>query len=203
VILIAVVFARLSLHTWLYRWRYLGLCLPVIFGVHMLFSSAGDGGIITRLLIALRWTLGVANLVGWCAFAARWIDPAALPDAIHQLLRPLAKRGLPVEDGFQVLFIALRFGPLVLAEYQRLSTAWLLLVGRPANRLVDRLERLRASVPALILFSLHKSETLAASMMVRGYGVVRSRTCYTDRRLSRADWIGLTGAFALLAGWWL
>ena len=191
--------------------RYLIWLLPFTLIMHLLFG--------TDLLAALRgqrelpplaqwlgqplmFSLRLGNFLILMSIVLRWIGAVEFLDAVYYLLRPLRRLRLPVDDLFQIIFIAVRFFPLVEAGHARLTESWhhLLNNGEPVTWR-QRLRQQREILIPLMILSFRKAEVLAESMQVRGYRSGQARTYYGQLRWRRRD--RLAGLGAVLALLWL
>ncbi|NLA21461.1 MAG: hypothetical protein GX870_00305, partial [Candidatus Marinimicrobia bacterium] len=113
--------------------RILLVFLPLTFLIHILFGtnllatifrSVPRDSWSVLLFTPLTFTLRIGNLIALMALATHWLKALEVLDALYHLLKPLRKIGLPVDDIFQIIFIAVRFIPLIQEEYQRLDDSW-------------------------------------------------------------------------------
>lgn len=182
--------------------RYLVLFLPITFLVHLLVISQGwqlfTGAMSPSLALLeqpLLFSLRVANLILLMAFVLKWIRDIEFLDGIYALLRPLERLGWRIDDFFQIIFIAVKFFPLLQEEYQRLDEGWKLLGEAPDKQMAERIRRVRKSLIPLMIFSFQRAETLADAITVRGYSATVRRSLYQPLKLRWWDWC--SGGLAL------
>ncbi len=187
--------------------KYLLILLPITFLVHLFFTTgllAGlfqSGGLIPghfNWQIPLQFTLRLANLILLMSFLIKWITPLGFLDAIYLWLAPLRALRLPVDDLFQLIFIAVRFFPLVQDEYKRLDQGWNSFLPDRDHNWRSRVSRIRERLIPLMIFSFRKAEVLAEVMSMRGYGINPQRSYYTHLQFGPKDALFATGGVLIL-----
>lgn len=163
--------------------RFLRFIMPLTFALQIVFSTIGNwqgwSAIDWQILIesALFYTLRITNLVLVMAVAFNWLSLTELVDAIYYLLKPLRRWRIPVDNLFQMIFIALRFFPEVKFSFQQMY-ACLQSFSPPAQSLRERLQLLSEVVVPVMIVSFRRAEVLAEAMTMRGYQTDRARTYY-------------------------
>ncbi len=177
--------------------RILSVFLPLTFVIHILFGThllatlfrgAPRDSWNVLLLAPFGFTLRIGNFIMLMALATRWLRALAALDAIYHVLKPLRKTGLPVDDFFQIIFIAVRFTPLMREEYQRLDESWRIFVNARQTTLIERIDRLRAIIVPLMIISFRRAEVLAEAMTIRGYDPQTRRSYIGQLNWKPADW---------------
>ncbi|MFA6742807.1 MAG: energy-coupling factor transporter transmembrane component T, partial [Candidatus Neomarinimicrobiota bacterium] len=149
----------------------------------------------------LGFTLRIGNIIILMTLAIQWLKALEVLDAFYHFLKPLRKIGLPVDDLFQIIFIAVRFIPLMREEYQRLDESWRIFINRRPTSLAAKVERLRMILIPLMIVSFRRAEVLAEAMTVRGYDPKAERSYVGQLRWRAVDWVGLAvglGALVLV-----
>ncbi len=187
--------------------RFLAVLLPFTFLVHVVFSTTMVSAVLQRSLPSFTWselwvpvafTLRLGNLFVLMAFVVRWIPAVEFLDGIYLILKPLQRLKFPVDDFFQVIFIAVRFFPLLREEYRNLDEGWKTFVPTRPHSIRERLAQLRQRLIPLMIFSFRKAEILADAMTIRGYGSGGARTYYTQLKYGSADFRFAAAGFILL-----
>ncbi len=114
--------------------------------------------------------------------------PWKIVKGLQFLIRPLKMVGVSVGDASLVLFLALRFVPLLQKE-------WLRLIEAQESRGIDfrsgtlstRSRRLMSLAVPSMLLAFRKSEELSTAMAVRGFNPGAERTEYSPPAFSRID----------------
>ena len=184
--------------------RYLLLFLPITFIIHLLFNnSAVDSevrgftahGLFTSLSQPVKFTFRLLNFLVFMSFLARWISSLGFLDSIRYVLKPLRKLRIPVDDIFQIIFIAVRFFPIVREEFWRLDETWRTFIGVSKTGFKDRVLRIRSTLIPLMIFSFQRAEIMADAMKIRGYSANSIRSHYTRMDFGYDDLLfALSGA---------
>lgn len=193
-------------------WRtasFLRFLIPLTFLLQIFFSYLGNrqSGVETDWLplgaSAVFYTLRITNLVLLMALAFNWIRLAELVDALYHLLNPWRRLRIPVDDLFQVIFIALHFFPEVKIRFQQIYNSFQSF-SPPAAALPARLKLIGETIVPVMIVSFRKAELLADAMIMRGYGANPQRTYYGQLNWRLQDTLTLVGAFLLisLGLWW-
>lgn len=120
--------------------------------------------------------------------------PVALAEGVVQLLRPLRRFRVPVDEFGLMVLVALRFIPVLVQETEQLVKAQAsrgadLTTGSPAARV----RGVALLLVPLVQGALRRAQNLAAALESRGYGVTGEATLLHEGRLRPADWTVLAG----------
>lgn len=121
---------------------------------------------------------------------------------VQNLLRPLARLGLPAHELALALAIALRFTPLLAEETERLMKAQAARgadFGRGRWGFVQRTKRLLPLLTPLFVKSLDRAEALATAMEARCYGGSEGRTQWVQLQGTARDYVALAVVALLCA----
>lgn len=115
--------------------------------------------------------------------------PVALAEGVVQLLRPLRRVRVPVDEFGLMVLVALRFIPVLVQETEQLVKAQAsrgadLTTGSP----VARVRGVALLLVPLVQGALRRAENLAVALESRGYGVTGEATLLHEGRLRLADW---------------
>lgn len=174
--------------------RYLIYFLPFTFFVHLFFGTpflrnlSGDGSLLAQWTMVSRpllYTFRIFNFILLMSWFTDWVSSEKVIDGIYLLLKPLEKIRIPVEDLFQVIFIAIRFFPILQEEYGKIEENW-------RNYRKDKGDEnkiliLLNNLVSLLVLSLRRAEKIALAMQLRGYGTGK-RSYFTKLRFSFRDW---------------
>jgi len=120
-------------------------------------------------------------------------SPIDMTDGLLRLIKPLRKLHVPVGEISMMVFVALRFVPILSEEVRAIRAAQLSRALRPARGPIGRI---RSTVPLILpLFAgaVRRADHLAIAIESRGYRRGVGRTSFTEFRLQTAD-----GVFALI-----
>ncbi|MBE3597237.1 MAG: energy-coupling factor transporter transmembrane protein EcfT [Hydrogenibacillus sp.] len=147
---------------------------------------------------AVRLTLRLGALLLVSTLITLTTSPIALAHGVSQLLRPLARLGVPVDAFGLMIMIALRFIPTLLDTLERLIKAQAARGAEFNSRsLKVRLEAASALVIPLFVFAFERAEAVAAAMEARGYAGDVPRTSRRRLRYGRRD-VAVFGALVVL-----
>ena len=185
--------------------RYLLMFLPITFLVHLLITSRGWQLFTGELQFSLAlleqpvlFSIRMVNLIILMAFVLKWVRDIEFLDAVYHLLKPLRRLDWAVDDFFQIVFIAIKFFPILQEEYRRLDEGWKVFADSPDKHLAERIQRVRKSLVPLMIFSFQRAETLADAISVRGYHNTVRRSYYQPLSFRTVDWLICGLALSLL-----
>jgi energy-coupling factor transport system permease protein len=196
-----------SFRRMLHSIRYLLFLLPITFIIHSLFSANLVGIVkiegLTGLAFADFWvpilfTLRLGNLMLFMAIELLWFKPLEFIDSCYYLLRPFKRLRLPVDDIFQMIFIAVRFFPILRSEYGYLDQSRRNFFSRGKETLSQRIIGARDVLVPLMVFSFQRAEILAESMVVRGYGKQKNRSYFAKLHFAIGDVVFIFSGLGLL-----
>ena len=124
--------------------------------------------------------------------------PVALAEGMVQLLRPLRRMRLPVDEFGLMVLVALRFIPVLIQETEQMVKAQAsrgadLTTGSP----VARIRGVSLLLVPLVQGALRRAQGLSAALESRGYGVTREATLLHEGPMRLADWLVLGGVVSL------
>jgi energy-coupling factor transport system permease protein len=125
-------------------------------------------------------------------------SPSELAEAIARMLRPLEKIGVPAGDLGLVLFIAMRFIPILTGEFQTIRDAQIIRGVDFAGSLVNRIKRTATVIIPVLIAAISRADELALAMEARGYRSGRRRTFYTHSHFDGYAWTFAVGSSLLL-----
>ncbi len=173
--------------------KYLLLFLPLTFGIHLLFTTDFVSQIINNGLIGIRmntftipffYTLRIADFIIFMSWIMIWIDAEGVLDSVYLILKPLEKLKIPIDEFFQVIFIAIRFFPILQDEYKKMDANWKIYTSQDNQE--NQFVKIMNILVTLMIFTFRKADKLAISMHVRGYGQ-GPRTYYSNLKFRLVD----------------
>jgi len=127
--------------------------------------------------------------------------PSELADAIAQLLRPLERIRVPVQDLALILFMAMRFIPVLYDEFQAIKYAQMIRGVRFTGSMINRIRKTVSIIIPVFVAALQRADDLALAIEARGYKGGVKRTIYTRLRFETPEWVfalGASGAVVIL-----
>jgi len=165
--------------------------------VHFWIIKITYEGVVRSVFMALR----IMMLITGTFLLTYTTSPIALTDALEQLMSPLKKIHLPVHELSMMMYIALRFIPLLIEDTDKIMSAQ---KARGADFETGTLrERAKALLPLLVpLFvsAFRRADELAVAMESRCYHGGEGRSRMKQLRYAARDAATLCVGAALLGG---
>lgn len=127
-------------------------------------------------------------------------SPSQLGDAAAKVLKPFEIFKLPVQDLVLIIFIALRFIPILYDEFITIKNAQIIRGVDFSGSLFARTKKISAIIIPVFLAAIHRADELALALQVRGYGVNKKRTYYSAEKFKWKDFLFLAGSSVLIIG---
>jgi energy-coupling factor transporter transmembrane protein EcfT len=172
----------------------------LLFGLHLFFT---EGTILLQIpYLPVRITgegLSRGLLISWQfltlalsgVLLTMTTSPSDLVCGLENLLSPLKRIRVPVQDIAVMISLALRFVPTFLEEYSRIKTAQMARCAELETGCFDRrMKSLAALLMPLIFSAFRRADDLAEAMETRGYAR-GPRTTMHELRLGREETITL------------
>ena len=127
--------------------------------------------------------------------------PSELAEALARLGSPLKRLRAPIDELAMIVFIAIRFIPILYDEFAAIRTAQMIRGVRFDGPLLTRLRRTSAIIIPVFVAALQRADELALAMEARGYRSGRPRTFYTRRRFGPREqvFVGISSAVLLIS----
>jgi energy-coupling factor transport system permease protein len=175
----------------------------ITFLYHILFSS-GD----SRVLVSVwGFDLTQGALEKAAFFSSRLIlfitvaflitltnSPSEIAEAFTRLLRPARKTGLPVADIGLIVFIAMRFIPVLFDEFIAIRDAQLIRGADFGGTLFKRIRKTSSILVPVFVAAISRADDLALALEARGYESTRERTVFSRSRFGYREWIFMLGS---------
>ncbi len=165
-------------------------------GYHLLFSgketeplfrlfsfSLYKGAIISAGYYSLRLVLFLSTAF----LITLTCSPSQLSEAITKLLRPLKIVKFPLSDFSLLLFISLRFIPILYDEYQTVKNAQQMRGVKYTGSFIKKILNLKSLLIPLLLSAIRRADELADALQARGYDSNKERTFFTTDSFSYRD----------------
>lgn len=136
---------------------------------------------------ALFFSLRLLLFVSVAFVVTLTTSPSELAESLASLSAPLSRIGVPVRQLAMIVFIAIRFIPILYNEFQTIRNAQLVRGVRLTGSFVTRLKRSSAIVVPVFMAAIQRADELALAMEARGYDGQRRRTTYTRATFGRPE----------------
>jgi energy-coupling factor transport system permease protein len=175
---------------------------------HIVFSGKGTDIIIELagfkiyyggLYLALVFSLRVLVFIGLAFMISLTIAPSDMAETIVYFLRPLKVFRVPVEDIGLVLFIAMRFVPVLAQEFDTIKKAQIIRGVDFSGNLIKRGRSLLYLFIPVFYSSIRRADDLALAIESRGYVSGQRRTSFGRFQWRLADTVFLLSVFILMA----
>ena len=123
-------------------------------------------------------------------------SPSALADAIARVLSPLRRLKVPVQDLSLILFMAIRFIPVLYEEFETIRNAQMIRGVRFTGSLINRIRKTLSIIIPVFVAALQRADELALAIEARGYRSDSERTVYPELRFRPQDWLFAYGTTA-------
>jgi len=126
-------------------------------------------------------------------------SPSELADAFARLLKPLQKVHVPVHDLALILFLAIRFIPVLYEEVTTIRNAQMIRGVRFSGSLWHRLRQTVYVVIPVFVAAIQRADELAVAIQARGYPGGNNRTFYCRTRFGPKEWLFVVASSVLVA----
>jgi len=193
----------ISIGTMLRNLRPVAIIVAVTFAYHIIFSARESavlyeffgfeitrGGLISASFFSMRLLvfLSVAFLLTLTN------SPSELAEAVTRLLGPLKWLRVPVSDLGLILFIALRFIPILYDEFVAIRQAQMIRGVIFGGSIVNRIRRLSSLLVPVFVTSVGRADDLALAIEARGYKSGQPRTSYSHTVFGFKEWAFMMGS---------
>lgn len=208
ILLAALMWSGVGVVTLLRNLRPILILVAVTFVYHILFSERQSaplfdifgfavtiGGVSKAAFFSLRLLLFVSMVF----LVTLTNSPSELAEAITKLLQPLGKIGLPIQELGLILFIAIRFIPILYEEFVTVRNAQVIRGVDFKGSLMNRIRKTSSVLIPVLVSAIGRADELALAMEARGYRSGRPRTYFSRARFDGHAWLFMIGSLALTA----
>jgi energy-coupling factor transport system permease protein len=149
--------------------------------------------------MAVSFSLRVLVFVGIAFFISLTTMPADMADVIVRWLRPFQKLGVPVNDIGLIIFIAMRFIPVLAEELHTLKMAQTVRGVNFSGSLKQRARSLSFLLIPIFQSSVRRADDLAIAIESRGYISGAQRSSFKIYRYRASDLIYLVISTTIIA----
>lgn len=172
---------------------------------HLFFSGRDDSHVVwsigavtvtkTGATMALAYSARILIFVLATFILSLTTSPVAISEGIVSLLKPLRWLKVPVYDLGMILFIALRFIPVLADEIETIRKAQFIRGGASGRGPRARMRQAASLVLPVFFSTLRRADELSVAIETRGYRSGRPRSSLHPLRFARRDGV----VFALTA----
>ena len=187
-LIIALLYSGISHNTLLNSFKPMIWLVGITVAYHLIFTGKD-----TKVLLSIlgyKLTEGAINeaafyslrlilFVSMAFLVTLTSSPSDIGDAIAKTIRPLGKYKVPVDDIALILFIAIRFIPVLYDEFVTIKNAQRLRGVDYSGSIMNRIRKSTAIVIPVFVSAIARADELAQAIEVRGYGKSAERTYYS------------------------
>lgn len=212
-LVLALVLSGVGYRTLVNNFRPILMLVGITALYHLIFSGAGtevwvdlwlftvtDGGLKMAGFFSLRLILFVS-----VAFLMTLTNsPSELGDAFTKLARPLVRFKVPVYDLALILFIAMRFIPILYEEFSAIKNAQMMRGVDFSGGMINRARKTTSIIIPVFVAAIQRADELAMAIEARGYRSGAKRTFYSRSRFGGREWSFAIGtSVGLIALFWV
>jgi energy-coupling factor transport system permease protein len=155
----------------------------------ILFEVFGFGVTEGAIWMACFYSLRFILLVAVLALVTLTSSPSDIAEAVTSPLRIFETIRVPVYDATLVLFMALRFVPILYDEITAIRYAQIVRGMSFAGSFIHRIRASTALVLPVFLATIRRADDLALAIEARGHGTVSRRTYYLRSAFGVKEWL--------------
>lgn len=145
--------------------------------------SIREGAVMNAVFYSLRLVL----FISMAFLITLTSSPSELAEALAKLFRPLRKIGIPVNDLALIVFIAIRFVPILFEEFTAIRNAQMIRGVNFSGSFVTRLKKTTYIMLPVFMAAISRADDLALAIEARGYRSNQTRTFYTHGRFGAGE----------------
>lgn len=184
------------------------LYLVIITTLYHLIFSAQDSDVLVSFWrikitsggvhLALFYSLRLIIFISVAFLVTLTSSPSELGDAVTKLLEPLEKFRFPVSDLALIIFIAIRFIPILFEEFIAIKNAQIVRGVNFSGSFISRLNKTTSIIIPVFVAAIQRADELALAIEARGYRGGRKRSYYSHLRFGIKEWLFVFGSSGLI-----
>ncbi|MEW6411613.1 MAG: energy-coupling factor transporter transmembrane component T [Candidatus Zixiibacteriota bacterium] len=139
--------------------------------------------------LALFYSLRLVIFISVAFLITLTNSPSELGDAMTRLFRPLERFRVPVYDLALILFIALRFIPILYDEFTAIRNAQMMRGVSFTGSFFARMKKTTSIIIPVFVAAIQRADELALAIEARGYGSGSERTFYSRSFFGPVEWM--------------
>jgi energy-coupling factor transport system permease protein len=160
-----------------------------VFGLSITYGGAD---------MALFYSLRLIIFISIAFLLTLTNSPSELGDAMTKLLGPLQKLKVPIYDLSLILFIALRFIPILYDEFTAIKNAQVIRGVNFSGSIFNRIKKTTSIIIPVFVAAIQRADELALAIEARGYKSGQTRTFYSRSHFGAAEWLFAFGSAAII-----
>lgn len=194
----SLLYSGVGISTLIRNFKPILLLVVITFVYHVLFSGKDSTALLTvsgfsvtreAVHMASFFSLRLVLFVSVAFLMTLTNSPSELAEAVAKLLQPLKKIGIPVNDLALILFIAIRFIPILFEEYNSIKNAQMMRGVTFTGSFISRIRKTTYIMLPVFVAAIGRADDLALAIEARGYRSGEERTFYTRSRFGPTEWM--------------
>ncbi len=144
------------------------------------------------------YSLRLVVFIGIAFLVTLTSSPSDLAESFVKIFRPLRKLKVPIDDMAMIVFIALRFIPVLFEEFQAIRNAQIIRGVNFKGSMVNRIKKTAYILIPVLLAAIQRADDLALAIAVRGYRSSNDRTFYSRLKFALPEWMFMMGGSAII-----
>jgi len=208
-LLILIQLSAISLKTLLGNLRPFVILISITALYHLIFSARETATLVefiglrlTRggVYMALVFSLRLMVFVGVAFFVSLTTMPSDMAETLVGWLKPFRRLGLPADDIGLIVFIAMRFIPVLAEEFDTIRKAQIVRGVDFSGSLIRRSRRLAYLLIPVFQAAVRRADDLALAIESRGYISGGRRSSLKAFHFNGADWAFMILSILIAAG---
>jgi energy-coupling factor transport system permease protein len=197
----------IGVRTLLANFKPLILLVVVTALYHLIFSGRDSATLVTVLgwrltevgvHMAVFYSLRLVLFVTVAFLVTLTSSPSELAEAFTKILRPLKAVRVPVQDLSLILFMAIRFIPVLYEEFMAIRNAQIIRGVRFTGSFVNRVRKTVYIIIPVFVSAIQRADDIALAIQARGYSSSGERTFYSRSRFGRRELVFASASTAFL-----
>lgn len=206
-ITLLLLFSDISLSAIARNARPFILLVAITAGYHLIFSARDSATVFDLygvrlteggIYMAVSFSLRVLVYIGVAFFVSLTTMPADLAEAIVGWFKPLKRFAVPVTDIGLIIFIAMRFIPVLAEEFDTIRKAQLVRGVDVTGGLIRKARKMIYLLIPVFQSAIRRADDLAVAIESRGYVSGAERSSYYQFKWKSTDSLFITSSVAIV-----
>lgn len=162
------------------------------------FSLFGFDVTVTAVEKAAFFSLRLALFITIAFLLTLTSSPSELAEAFASIIKPLKRLKLPVDDLALILFMAIRFIPVLYEEFVAIRNAQMVRGVNFSGSMINKIRKTSQIFIPVFVAVIGRADDIALAIQARGYGLYDHRTTFSRSKFGLAEIIFILGSCTLL-----
>lgn len=213
-LVVSLLFSGINYKTLIENFKPIFIIVLITSLYHLLFSG-GDSDVVLDLSIfkfrersidmAIFYSLRLVIFISIAFLMTLTNSPSELGEAVYKILKPLRRIKVPVDDLALIIFIAIRFIPILYDEFISIKNAQIIRGVDFSGSIINRMKKTVAVIIPVFISAVQRADELALALQARGYRSNQERSFFSHAKIGKSEIIFILGssAFVLLLYYFL